>query len=186
MKIGLISGSPRPLRNSHKVALAAFELLEKYDNIEVEIFDIANFNLPNLENPIYDQKNPSEVLKSISKKLQDKDAFLIVTPEHNGSYSGALKNFLDHFGPEYTRKAVGIVAVSTGMLGGALAGRELQMWVLKINAVAVPQYLITPKVNSLFNEQDKLIDESYGKRMQSYIDNFLWYAKALRDAREKS
>lgn len=185
MKIGVISGSSRPGRNSHKVALAAIEKLKKFDDLEVELIDIREHNLPILENPIYDQANPDEKLKNLSRILTEQDALLIVTPEHNGSYSGALKNTLDHFAPEYKRKAIGIVGVSTGMLGGVLAARELQLWALKINAVPTPQYLITPKVNSLFDENENLIDATYSKLMDRYLNEFLWFAEALTEARKK-
>lgn len=185
MKIGIFSGSARPERKSHNVALEAQKRLEARDGIETDMFDVLEMNLPLLYNPIYDQDEPTEQILDISARMKKQDAFLMVTPEHNGSYSGALKNTLDYFGPEYTKKAIGIVAVSSGMLGGANAGRELQLWAMKINCVPVPQFLLTPKVNKVFDNSGNLIDESWGGLLDNYLDEFLWYAEALKAAREK-
>ncbi len=40
------------------------------------------------------------------------NAFIIVTPEYNGSYTPAMKNLFDHF-PKQIHKPFGIVTAST-------------------------------------------------------------------------
>ena len=185
MKIGVFSGSARPERKSHNAALEVIKRLNKRDGIETELFDVKELNLPLLDNPIYWMDEVPAKIKQLSERMHKQDAFVIVTPEHNGSYFGALKNTLDYFGPEYTKKAIGIVAASSGMLGGANAVRELQLWALKINCIPAPQFHISPKIQDLFDDDNNLKDENYGKLMEKFLDSFLWLANALKAARDK-
>lgn len=185
MKIGVFSGSARPQRKSHNAALEVIKRLNKRDGIETELFDVKELNLPLLDNPIYWMEDVPPIIQQLSERMHKQDAFVIVTPEHNGSYSGALKNTLDYFGPEYTKKAIGVVAASSGMLGGVNAARALQLWAMKINCIPAPQYLISPKIQDLFDEDSNLKDETYGKHVEKFLDEFLWLASALKAAREK-
>jgi NAD(P)H-dependent FMN reductase len=53
------------------------------------------------------------------EKVARADALVIVAPEYNHGYPGALKQALDMCLEEYNHKAVGIVGVSAGPFGGA-------------------------------------------------------------------
>ena len=57
------------------------------------------------------------VFQPLARRIFEADAFILVTPEYNGSYTSALKNLLDHFPKQY-RKAFGLVTASQGALGG--------------------------------------------------------------------
>ncbi len=177
MNIAIISGSARPLRQSHQVALCVKNKLDflKKDNW---LWDVKESNLPLLDYTFESHPQPGEALKNLKAGLDSTDAFIIVSPEHNASYPGSLKNSMDYFYGEYGNKPFGIISVSAGVLGGVNAVKNLQQYVIKLNGIVSPQFLITPKVQSLFSDGE-LKDESYGMRMDQFIDNFLRFAEKV-------
>jgi NAD(P)H-dependent FMN reductase len=179
MKIIIISGSARPNRQSHKIALEVLKRLDTVENIQPTILDVREKPLPLLESIYRNHPNPTENMHHWKKELDQADAFLIVSPEHNGSYSGALKNTLDHFFEEYNNKPMGIIAVSAGALGGINAAMALQHFCLKVGGLLMPAFLITPKVQSMFDADGILIDESYSKRLDKFLHQFIEFSQRM-------
>ena len=91
------------------------------------------------------------------------DAFIMVTPEYNGSYTPALKNLFDHF-PKQSRKPFGIVTASPGALGGVRAALQLQTLVYALFGVGSPHMLITPLIDKKFDEHGNLTDAVISKK----------------------
>ncbi|GAB2674940.1 hypothetical protein GCM10027036_30700 [Flavihumibacter cheonanensis] len=179
MKIIIISGSARPNRQSHKIALEVLKRLEPLENIQPALLDVREKPLPLLESIYRNHPNPTENMHHWKKEFDQADAFIIVSPEHNGSYSGALKNTLDHFFEEYNNKPMGIIAVSAGALGGTNAAMALQHFCLKVGGLLMPAFLITPKVQSLFDADGILIDESYSKRLDKFLHQFIEFSQRM-------
>ena len=171
MRIAIISGSARPERQSHQVAL---EVKRRLDKLSVEnwLWDLKESNLPLLDYTFASHPSPSDTLKDLKSKLDETDVFLIVSPEHNGSYPGSLKNSMDYFFKEYAGKTFGVISVSTGALGGIGAVRNLHQYALNIQGIVFPKFLITPQVQNVFTNGD-LTDESYAKRMDRFLQDFL-------------
>jgi len=177
MNIAIISGSARPERQSHQVALAVQERLGNlgYSNW---IWDVKNSAFPLLDYTFDEHPNPGDALKEVKAKLDETDAFIIVSPEHNGSYPGALKNAMDYFYKPYIHKVFGIVAVSNGVLGGINASKHLQQYAVKLNGILSPEYLITPEVQKIFKD-GKITDEKYAHRMDVFLDHFIKLATVI-------
>ncbi len=145
----------------------------------VHLLDVRDLNFPLLER-VYDPAAPlSGKMQEVSAAIAQSDGLVIVSPEHNGSYSGALKNTMDYFYKEYFRKPFGIVAVSAGMLGGINAAKSLQHYALTLNGIVLPNALLTPKVQTLFQD-GQLIDAGYGTRLDKFLTDFLWLAQAIQ------
>ncbi len=109
---------------------------------------------------------------------------LFVTPEYNGSYSPALKNAVDSFNKtEFARKAIGIVTVTTGAMGGVRAGLALQHLILALFAYPVPQMLLVPAVQNKFDDEGNLLDAAFEKNIASFVKEFLWLAEAVYEKR---
>jgi NAD(P)H-dependent FMN reductase len=176
MKIALISGSARPLRQSHQVALAVKSRLDQLP-IDNWLWDLKETNLPLLDYTFETHPNPSESLKFLKNNLDGTDAFIVISPEHNGSYPGSLKNSMDYFFNEYHNKPFGILSVSAGVLGGINAVKNLQQYILTLKGNVSPQFLITPRVQTLF-VNGELTDESYAQRMDKFVTEFLTFAKS--------
>lgn len=185
MNIVVISGSTRPERKSHQVALEVVKRLSKNEILKVSLLDIKEINLPNLDNVFSKHPSPTEEMKTFSETILKGDGIIIVTPEHNGSYSGALKNTLDYFFGEYTKKVIGVVSVSAGKFGGVRAAMDLQKLILALGSYPIPRFMTTPAVQNVFKE-GALVDEAYGKRMDSFLDEFLWLTEAVKYQKSKA
>lgn len=184
MNIVVISGSARPQRTSHQVALETVNRLV-LRNIETALLDIMEFNFPNLDYIYSKHPSPMEKMKEFSSAILKSDGILIVTPEHNGSYSGALKNTLDYFFGEFSKKVMGVVSVSTGKFGGIRAAMDLQKLILVLGGYPLPRFMTTPEVQNVFKE-GKLVDESYGKKLEAFLDEFLWLTEAIKRQKQSA
>lgn len=177
MNIAIISGSARSSRQSHQVALEVQNRLAKL-NISAWMWDVKESNLPLLVDVFSKQDHPSEELKRLKSQLDLTDGFIIISPEYNGSYSGALKNSMDYFFKEYEHKYFGIITVSAGNFGGINALKNLQHYVLKLNGYLMPEFLLTPNVQKLFEDQ-LLIDESYALRLDQFLNKYISFSKSI-------
>lgn len=185
MNIVVVSGSPRPQRTSHQVAVEIVSRLSKFENLSVTLLDVKEANFPNLDYTF--KKNPSvnETMKYFSDTIAASDGIIIVSPEYNGSFSGALKNTIDYFYGEFSKKVMGVVSVSTGKMGGIRAVMDLQKLILALGAFPLPKYLTTPEVQNLFSS-GLLIDDKYAKQMDGFLEEFLWLTEAVKNQKEKN
>ena len=126
-KIGIIIGSTRPGRRGLAVAKWIFELSKKRDDAEFELVDIADYNLPLLDEPSLPmlKQYTKDHTKVWSAKIDEFDGYIFVTPEYNHSTSGALKNAIDFLATEWYNKAVGFVGY--GSAGGTRAVEQLRL-----------------------------------------------------------
>jgi NAD(P)H-dependent FMN reductase len=108
----VILGSTRPGRIGEAVAKWAFENAKKHGNAEYELVDIADYNLPLLDEPIPPSqgKYSKDHTKRWAAKIATFDAFVFVTPEYNHGINGALKNAIDFLFAEWNNKSAGFVS----------------------------------------------------------------------------
>ena len=89
------------------------------------------------------------------------DGLVIVTPEYNHGYSGALKSVLDLLLKEYIHKAVAFVGVSAGPWGGTRVIEACVPMVRELGLAVTFSDLNFPLVKSKFDENGNLLDEAY-------------------------
>ncbi len=178
MKIEIISGSPRINSVTDRLALHLKNRLVKTGEHEVDIIDMKEWNIPHLQSVwVSIDKVPFE-FKPLAERIFNADAYILVSPEYNGSYSPALKNLLDHF-PKRNHKPFGIVTASPGAMGGIRASQQLLQLVPALFGIASPYMLITPAVDKKFSPDGDLLDESFGNTVHNLISEFLWLAKKI-------
>jgi chromate reductase, NAD(P)H dehydrogenase (quinone) len=178
MRIEIISGSPRNESLTRRVALHLKKLLDEKDGIVADIIDIREWNLPPVQTTYTSVENTPDQFKTVSERIFNADAFILVTPEYNGSYSPAMKNLLDHY-PKQHRKAFGIVTASPGAMGGMRAAQNLLLLVPAFFGIASPYMLITPQVDKKFDKEGNLLDEAFQKSIDIFINEYLWLAKKV-------
>ena len=139
LKIGIILGSTRPGRRGDQVAKWVLEQASKRDSATYEIVDLADFNLPHLDEAISASQGryENEHTKAWAAAIADYDGFVFVTPEYNHSTSGALKNAIDFIYAEWNNKAAGFV--SYGVAGGTRAVEHLRLIVGELQIADVRQ-----------------------------------------------
>ncbi|HMU46035.1 MAG TPA: NAD(P)H-dependent oxidoreductase [Chitinophagaceae bacterium] len=178
MKIEIISGSPRTNSVTHRVALFLKNWIRQQTSHEVDIIDMKGWNIPPIQSVwTSPEKSPVE-FRTLSQRMFDADAFILVTPEYNGSYAPAMKNLLDHF-PKQHHKPFGIVTASPGAMGGIRASQQLLQLVPALFGVASPYMLIVPAVDKKFSPDGDLLDEGFQNGVHNFITEFLWLAEKL-------
>lgn len=178
MKIEIISGSPRKDSVSYRVALYLKSHIGSKPGYQIDILDVREWNLPLLQNVFTSVEATPDAFKPLSKRVFEADAFILVTPEYNGSYTPALKNLLDHY-PKQSRKAFGIVTASPGLMGGMRATQQLQLLVNAFFGIASPHMLIVPGVDKKFDADGTLIDASFQKNIDLFTTEFCWLTERL-------
>lgn len=183
MKIAILIGSIRQGRQSQKIAHYLQKKLTDR-GLDTDLVDLAETQLPMLEERVGIHPQLPQVVKDLSLRLHAADALIFVTPEYHGSFSGVLKNALDYFSSEFSRKAIGIVTVSAGKLGGINAATQLQQVILSVGAYALPVKLLVPEVYGAFTDTQELTSEHTAKSAARFLDEFYWLASAVYEKKK--
>jgi NAD(P)H-dependent FMN reductase len=179
MNIEIVSGSPRKESLTYRVVLHLKKCLEEKTNHTIDIIDVREWNLLALQQEVYSSiERAPQALQPLAKRMFAANAFILVTPEYNGSYTPALKNLFDHF-TKQTHKAFGIVTASPGALGGIRASQQMQLLINALFGIGSPHMLITPLVDKKFDQEGNLIDATFQKNIDVFVNEFLWLAESL-------
>ncbi len=180
MNIEIVSGSPRQESVTFRIALFLQRSIQEKTEHNVTIIDVREWNFPALQEEVYSSvlKAP-EHYKPLAKRMFESNAFIIVTPEYNGSYTPTMKNLFDHF-PKQMHKAFGIVTASTGSLGGIRASQQLQLLICALFGIPSPYMLVTPQVDKKFDKEGNLIDQSFLNATHNFVSEFLWLVERLQ------
>jgi len=191
MKLQIIVGSTRPNRVTLRVARWVAATARTMQDATVELVDLADYDLPFLDEPISPRYNPNRTPNSVAKRWLDKlaeaDAFVVVTPEYNRSYSAVLKNAIDYVDFQMERKPVALVGHGTA--GGAQAIAHLRGVFPGIHAMTVPSATFVMGATSILDEEGNLSEAAkanqYGPHvaLQQMLDSTKWYSDTLAAAR---
>ncbi len=178
MNIEIIAGSPRENSVTHRVALFLKKILTERTSHTVDIIDVREWELPLLQNVFVSVDATPEEFKPLSTRMFNAHAFILATPEYNGTYTSAMKNLLDHY-PKQSHKAFGIVTASPGMMGGIRATQQMQLLINALFGIASPHMLVIGGVDKKFDADGNLLDEAFQKNVDVFIREFLWLAESL-------
>ncbi len=178
MKIEIISGSPRHGSITHRVGLYLTQTLSELTDHEVGLIDMQQHVLPFIQSVYNTVEAAPEEHRALARRMFEADAYILVTPEYNGSYSSALQNLFDHF-PKRSRKTFAIATASPGGLGGIRAALHAQQFIHALFGIGSPYMLVTPGVDKKFDAEGNLIDPTFQKSIDTFITEFLWLAEKL-------
>jgi NAD(P)H-dependent FMN reductase len=154
--------------------------MQKRDDIETVLFDVAEFALP--------QDDYGQGLKDQFPEWRDAiiraDGLVIVSPEYNHGYPGSLKAVLDLLLREYVHKAVALVGVSAGPWGGTRGIEAMVPMVRELGLAVTFADLNFPKVQNTFDAGGKLLDPAFEKRASGFLDELVWMSTTLKWGRE--
>ena len=118
-KINVILGSVRTGRAGKAIADWFMKEAAGYGgNLDLEFIDLAEVNLPFMDEPVPPAMGNGEYVhehtKEWSRRIQAADGFVFITPEYNHGYSPALKNALDYLLNEWKGKPAAFVGYGAG------------------------------------------------------------------------
>jgi NAD(P)H-dependent FMN reductase len=186
MNIAIIVGSVRTGRKTPLAANYLRQELLKNDKITaVTYLDIAEYNFPVMQERNAYLKVKPEGMEEFSQKLEAADGIVVISPEYNGSIPGALKNTLDYFYPELSKKVIGLLTVSAGNLGGINVHHDLQKWVLHMRAYAIPMKYLLTQIHQAFDEAGIPTDEHFIKSTSLFINELTWLTEAISNQKKQ-
>jgi len=160
------------------VARFVFEQTKKRGDVETELIDVRELPM-RLDDAGEQMKDPT-----FSATIERCDGIILVVPEYNHGYPGLLKHALDMNLKEYIHKVVGICGISAGPFGGARVIENLLPVMRELGLVTIFEDVNFGKVGTLFDEQGKLLDQSYIRRVEKFLNELIWMARVLRHGRE--
>ncbi|MFN2405091.1 MAG: NADPH-dependent FMN reductase [Pyrinomonadaceae bacterium] len=176
LNLPVLLGTNRNLRNSVFPARWLVGEMQKRPEIQTRLFDVAEFALP--------ADDYGQEIKDCFPEWRDAiiqaDGLVIVTPEYNHGYPGALKAVLDLLLKEYIHKAVAFVGVSAGPWGGTRVIESMVPMARELGLAVTFTDLNFPKVQTLFDAEGKLLDAAFEKRAAAFLDELVWMSRVLR------
>lgn len=184
-KITVFVGSIRDGRSGRHVADWVMRALEARGH-DVHLIDpLEHDDMLLLDHMYKSVDNPSAAFQALQRTVAESDGYVAVTPEYNHSFSGAIKNALDVFLEEYRFKCFGIVTYSASSFGGIRAAEALRGVTAELGAPAIPTSLAVSNVGSAFDDEGKLLEPAYDKRLAKFLDELEWFVDALASQRQQ-
>lgn len=125
-KIVAFSGSNSSKSVNQELIRLSSELVK---NSEIEVIDLREFEAPVYGVDMEQEKGIPESMKALWEKFESADAFIVSTPEHNGSMPAVLKNTIDWLSrismKPFGDKPTLFMAASPGPRGGMSALNHL-------------------------------------------------------------
>jgi NAD(P)H-dependent FMN reductase len=188
-RIALIIGSTRKTRFADKPAQWMLAQMQARDDLEVELVDLRDFDLPLFDEVASNMWAPSADPRAVAwqKKLAEFDGYVFVVAEYNRSITGALKNALDQAYVEWARKPMG--AIAYGAMGGARALEHLRTIAVELQMVPVRHAVHVGgtdffKVHPMGgNAAMSEIEANLAASAKSTLDDIVWWANATKAAK---
>jgi NAD(P)H-dependent FMN reductase len=185
-KIAIISGSARLGRQTPKAVNYLAKILETNELVgEVKILDVLDYNFPIMEERRGRNPNQPPRVDEFGDILERADALVFASPEYNGSFPGALKNTLDYFYKEYSKKPIGVMMVSAGGRGGINASHDLQKYILGLGAYPMPYKLLVGGIAKAFDEEGNPVEENLDNSFQKFANELLWLTEGIDFVKNK-
>jgi NAD(P)H-dependent FMN reductase len=185
LRIAIILGSTRPGRKTEPVARWVLDHARQRGDAEYELVDIAEFDLPLLDEPIppSQHKYSKDHTKRWSEKIASFDGYVFVTPEYNHSTSGALKNAIDFLYSEWNNKAAGFV--SFGSSGGTRAVEHLRLIMGELQVADVRSQVALSLFTDFENFSAFKPQALHEKSLKSMLDQLIAWSGAMKSIRAK-
>lgn len=175
-KIAVIVGSIRKDSLNQRLADALAKLAPpEFSFSKVRIDDLPLYNQD-------DDGQPVAAVKRLRKEVAAADGLLFLTPEYNRSIPGVLKNAIDHASRPWgqsvwTGKPAGVLGVSVGVIGTALAQQHLRniLAYLDVPTLGQPEVFLQAK-DGLFDADGNIGADSRAF-LQGWVDRYVAWVK---------
>ena len=190
-KLLVFAGSTRTQSYNRQLAKAAADLA-RAAGASVTLLELGDLDIPLYNADLEAQGTPPDVMK-LKEVLDEHPAWIICSPEYNGSYTALLKNTIDWASspvkghPEWqdgTRsfrgKVVGMLSASPGALGGLRSQSHLGPLLTNLECWLAPKAFALGSAGSAFDESGTLVQQAHRDRVRAVVDQVLWAAERLQ------
>lgn len=190
MKLLVLAGSTRLQSFNRRLAAQAAQMARDA-GAEVTHLELADFDIPLYNADLEARGTPPDVLR-LKALMHAHPAWIVCSPEYNGSYTALLKNTLDWASspvkghPEWgsgTRpfvgKVVGLLSASPGALGGLRSLEHLAPLLLNLQCWLAPRNFALGRAGEAFDAEGRLVHEASRDSVQAVVAQVLWAAARL-------
>ena len=190
MKLLVFAGSTRQQSFNRRLARIAAGM-GRDAGAEVTLLELSDLDIPMYNADLEARGTPPDVMR-LKEILDAHPAWIICSPEYNGSYTGLLKNTIDWASSpvaghpvwtDVTRpfagKVVGVLSASNGALGGLRSQSHLAPLLVNLGCWLAPRNYALARAASAFDADGDLADEAQRQQVRAVVDQVLWAAQRL-------
>src|SRR5205085_1167609 len=152
----------------------------KADLAQMSEFDVPSFN----QDQELNDQHPKGA-EEFRKRILANDAFIIVSPEYNGSMPGLIKNAIDwvsRYRPQpFNEKHAMLMSASPSMIGGNRGLWTLRVPLEHLGANVFPNMFSLAMAHKAFTPNDRIADETLAKRFEETIRSFMNLVEAAKN-----
>jgi NAD(P)H-dependent FMN reductase len=179
IQVALVLGSIRAGRLCDAVAKWTADRITSREIFALEVVDPAAPELAQAH-------NDDAARRALRDRIGRADAVVIVTPEYNHGYPGALKLLIDSVNAEWQAKPIAFVCYG-GISGGLRAVEQLRLVFAELHAVGVRDSVSFANAWDQFDADGQLrAPAAADLAISTMLSRLAWWASALRAARETS
>jgi NAD(P)H-dependent FMN reductase len=170
----VFAGSSRAQSWNRKLAQATADAASTA-GAQVTHLELGDFDLPLYNGDLETRGIPHDVIR-LKEIFHAHPAWLVVSPEYNGSYTGLLKNTIDWVSRPFAGKVVGMLSASPGALGGLRSLSHLAPLLMNLQCWVSPKQFALSRAAEAFDADGGLTTDASRAGVQAVIDQVLWAA----------
>jgi len=178
----VFSASLRAASFNTKLATLAAAAIEKHGGT-VDVAAMGAFDSPSYSQDAQAQGFPPGATE-LRRRVDTNDAFVIASPEFNGSVPGLLKNAIDwvsRFKPQpFNGKHALLLSASPSMVGGNRGLWALRVPLEHLGSRVYPDMFSLAQAHQAFDAQGKLVNAQLADRLDQTIAAFMDLAEAAK------
>lgn len=183
VRTAVVIGSNRDGRFGPVIADWLLARLRDRVDLDSDVVDLADHHLPTALSADPAPEVAAELGK-VTPKLAAADAFVVLTPEYNHSYPASLKSLIDWHYHEWRAKPVAFVSYG-GISGGLRAVEHLRQVFAELHTVAIRDTVSFHNAGAHFDDDGNHRDPAaVDAAATAMLDQLVWWARALRTAKE--
>jgi chromate reductase len=161
------------------------------EGAQVTHLELADFDVPMYNADLEAKGTPRDVIR-LKEIFFAHPAWVVCSPEYNGSYTGLLKNTIDWVSspvkgdPDWSSgtkpfagKVVGLMATSPGALGGVRSLSHLTPLLMNLQCWVAPRQYAMPRAGEAFNADGTLAQEAHRNAVHGVIEQVLFATQRL-------
>ena len=191
MKTLVFAGSTRQHSFNRRLARQAADMAAAA-GAQAMLLELGDLDIPMYNADLEARGTPPDVLR-LKQLLSEHPAWIICSPEYNGSYTALLKNTIDWASSPvaghatwsdgtlpFRGKVVGMLSASNGRLGGLRSQSHLAPLLLNLECWLAPRAFALSGAASAFDEHGTLTQEDHRIGVRGVVDQVLWAAERLQ------
>lgn len=168
--------------NTHLAGLAR-AIMEKH-GAKVDFASMKDFDCESYNGDVEEKSGIVKGATEFRRRILENDAFVISSPEYNGSIPGLLKNSIDwvsRFRPQpFNEKHALLMSASPSMAGGNRGLWSLRVPLEKLGARVFPDMFSLAMAHKAFNEDGSFANASLAQQFEANIVAFLDLVEAAK------